>query len=157
VLAAPWVAWLLFLGTIALSHLPRVFDFALANSAFHEGEHMLFLSFGLLFWSRAIDSPPFHAPLGPGRCAVYFACAIAAESVLSLIILAAHSPLYEAYESLQPRPDGLSALADQQFGAGIMFEPASIPLLVAMLWGVKRWVDQRTQKQPSTPGRTASR
>jgi putative membrane protein len=80
VLGAPVVAWLLFIGTIALSHLPRVFDLALRNSAFHEGEHALFLVLGLLFWSRAFDSPPFWAPLRPRPAVVFFLTAMAAEA-----------------------------------------------------------------------------
>ena len=36
----------------------------------HQAEHGLFVSSGLLFWSRALDSPPFRArvmldPLSP--------------------------------------------------------------------------------------------
>src|SRR5437763_1577307 len=62
-LAVPAVAWLLFLGTIWVSHLPAVFDFAARHPLLHESEHLVFLALGLLFWSRILDSPPFHARL----------------------------------------------------------------------------------------------
>src|SRR5262249_23263781 len=63
VLALPAVAWVLFLGTIAVSHLPAVFDFVQRHAAVHELEHLVFLGLGLVFWSRVFDSPPVRAPL----------------------------------------------------------------------------------------------
>jgi cytochrome c oxidase assembly factor CtaG len=141
------VAWVLFIGTIALSHLPGVFDLALRSSAFHEAEHALFLGLGLLFWSRALDSPPYRARLRPPGAAVFFLTAIIAESLLALVIMGARSPLYAPYAALSPRPEGLSAIADQQFGGALMLEPASLPLLIGLLWAIKKWVGQT----PPTP------
>jgi cytochrome c oxidase assembly factor CtaG len=141
-LARPVVALLLFVGVIALSHLPRVFDLALRDSTIHEGEHAVFLALGLLFWSRALDSPPLRARLRPPQAVVFFLTAIAAESLLALAIMGAPSPLYAPYAALAPRPEGLSPLADQQFGGALMFEPASLPLLIGLLWSIRRWVAQ---------------
>ena len=139
-LGRPPVGWLLFLGAIALSHLPAIFDLALRDPLFHETEHALFLGLGLLFWSRALDSPPFRARLRPPQAALYFATAIAAESVLALAILQARSPLYAPYAAEGHRPGGLTALADQQLGGAVMLEPASLPLLIALVWSLKRWL-----------------
>jgi putative membrane protein len=142
-LGHPGVAWALFVGAISFSHLPWVFDLALRDPAFHEGEHALFVGLGLLFWSRAPDSPPAHARLGARGAAVFFLGAIVAESLLALAIMGAHSPLYGPYAALQPRPEGLSALADQQYGGAFMLEPGSLPLLIALLWSVRRWTGER--------------
>jgi len=153
-LGLPVVAWVFFLGAIAVSHLPVIFDFALQHSAFHEAEHALFLGLGLLFWSRAIDSPPFHARLHPVGAIAFFLAAILAESLLALVIMGLHSPLYAPYAALVPRPEGLSALADQQLGGTMMLEPASLPLLIALLWSLKRWIDGRAASdQASVPSR----
>jgi putative membrane protein len=149
VLTRPWIASLLFLGTIALSHLPAIFDYALRHEAFHESEHILFIALGLLFWSRAFDSPPFRAPLRPRGAVLFFATAMAGESLLALAILGVHTPLYRPYAVIDPRPEGLSTLADQQFGAGLMLEPASLPLLFALLWSIKRWVEITAGPQTS--------
>jgi cytochrome c oxidase assembly factor CtaG len=140
-LGRPAVAWVLFVGAIALSHMPRIFDLALRDAFFHEAEHALFLGLGLLFWSRAFDSPPFRARLRPPQAVVFFATAIAAESLLALAILQqARSPLYAPYSAEGHRPDGLTALADQQLGGAVMLEPASLPLLIALIWSLKRWL-----------------
>jgi putative membrane protein len=153
ILTPPWVAWLLFLGAIAISHLPAVFDYALRHDAFHESEHAVFLALGLLFWSRALDSPPFRAHLRPPGAVVFFATAMVAESLLALSIMGAHAPWYRPYAVLEPRPEGLSPLADQQFGGAFMLEPASLPLLMGLVWSLKRWLaatprPQATRAQP---------
>jgi putative membrane protein len=153
VLSAPAVVWFLFIGTIVLSHLPRVFDLALRNTAFHEGEHALFLALGLLFWSRALGSPPLRVRLRPSRAVAFFLSAIAAESLLAVVIMGARSPLYAPYASLTHRPDGLSAIADQQFGGGLMLEPASLPLLFALLWAIRRWRTQDGAPARAVAGR----
>jgi putative membrane protein len=132
----PAVAWLLFFGAIAVSHLPAVFDFAERHAAAHRAEHVLFLALGLLFWSRVFDSPPFRASLTRVRRLGFLLAAGVAETAVSVAIMAAHSPLYEPYRTLTPRPEHLTALADQQLGGAIMFEPASIPLLFAVLWSI---------------------
>jgi cytochrome c oxidase assembly factor CtaG len=147
VLASPFVALVLFFGTIAVSHLPAVFDFALRNTLFHEGEHMLFLGLGILFWSRAIDSPPFHARVTQLRRLAFFVAAGLAETLVSLAILAAHSPLYSHYRTLLPRPEHLSPIQDQQLGGAIMLEPASIPLLLAVFWSIGTWLGASARKR----------
>jgi putative membrane protein len=136
VLAVPSVAWALFLGAIWLSHLPAVFDFAAREPVFHELEHLLFLGLGLLFWSRVLDSPPFRARVGGVRRFGYFVSAGLAEAALSVVILAAHAPLYAPYQAIVPRPEHLTALEDQQLGGAIMLEPASISLLFAAVWSL---------------------
>lgn len=147
VLGSAPVALALFFGVIAVSHLPVVFDFALRNTTFHEGEHMLFLALGILFWSRAIDSPPFHARLTQLRRLAFFLAAGLAETAIALVILAAHSPLYAHYRTLLPRPEHLTPLADQQLGGAIMLEPASIPLLFAIAWSIGKLVGAGARKR----------
>jgi cytochrome c oxidase assembly factor CtaG len=136
VLTVPAVAWVLFVGTIWLSHLPAVFDYAAGHPLLHEGEHLVFFGLGLLFWSRVLDSPPFHARVTHWRRVAFLAAAVAAETVLAVIILAEHGPLYTAYEGIVPRPEHLTVIADQQLGGAIMLEPASIPLVLALLWSI---------------------
>jgi putative membrane protein len=146
VVTMPAVAWALFVGTIWLSHLPAVFDYAAAHPLVHEGEHLVFFATALLFWSRALDSPPFHARLTHWRRLVFFVAAGLAEAVLAVIILAAHGPIYTAYEGISPRPEHLTVLADQQLGGAIMLEPASIPLLLAILWSIGLLIAPRARR-----------
>ena len=120
--------------------------------AFHETEHLLFLALGLLFWSRVFDSPPFHARLIRFRRLGFLLAAVVAETALSVAILAAHRPLYAPYSRLIPRPEHLTALADQQLGGAIMFEPASIPLVLAILWSLgKLGAPPKARRTSETP------
>jgi cytochrome c oxidase assembly factor CtaG len=134
--AAPVVAWASFLVGIWLSHAPAVFDFAARHPLVHDAEHVAFLATGILFWSRVLDSPPFRARLTRVRRLGFLLSAGLAEAALAIVILAQHAPLYAPYTSLSPRPEHLTALADQQLGGAIMLEPASIPLLIAIIWSI---------------------
>lgn len=153
--SAPAVAWVLFLGPIWLSHLPAVFDFAARHPLVHETEHLLFLGTGLLFWSRVLDSPPFRARLTRVRRFGFLFSAGIAEAALSLVILAQHAPLYAPYKSLFPRPEHLTALADQQLGGAIMLEPASIPLLIAVIWSIGSLLGPRRNRAALSPADTS--
>lgn len=152
--AAPAFAWALFLGVIWLSHLPAVFDFAARHPLVHETEHFAFFATGLVFWSRVLDSPPFHARLTHVRRLGFLVSAGLVEAALSLVILAQHAPLYAPYKSLSPRPEHLTALADQQLGGAIMLEPASIPLLIAIIWSIGGLLAPR-RKPDMSPADTA--
>ena len=154
VFSTPAVAWALFIGSIWLSHLPAVFDFAARHPLVHETEHLGFLATGLLFWSRVLDSPPFHARLTHGRRLGFLVSAGLAEAALSLVILAQHAPLYAPYRALSPRPEHLTALADQQLGGAIMLEPASIPLLIAVIWSIGALVAPRRKAAAMAPADT---
>jgi putative membrane protein len=149
-LAAAPVAWVLFLGTIWLSHLPAVFDFAARRDAFHEGEHLVFLGLGLLFWSRVLDSPPFRARATRVWRLAFLVTAGLAEVALSVLILAQDGPIYAPYAHLVPRPEHLTALADQQLGGAIMLEPASIPLLLVTIWSIGTLLAPK-RRAPATP------
>ena len=113
-----------------------MFDYVAARPLVHETEHLVFFALGLLFWSRALDSPPFHARYTHWRRLGFFVVAGIAETALAVLILAAHGPLYTAYEAVEPRPEHLTVLQDQQLGGAIMLEPASLPLLFAILWSI---------------------
>jgi cytochrome c oxidase assembly factor CtaG len=147
VLTVPVVAAFLFLGTIWLSHLPAVFNYVAAHPLLHEGEHLVFFALGLLFWSRALDSPPFHSRLTHWRRLSYFAVAALAEAALALLVLAAKSPLYSAYEQVSPRPEHLTVLQDQQLGGAIMLEPAGLPLLFAILWSIGTLIGPKARRR----------
>ena len=145
-LAVPAVAWLLFLGALWLSHLPAAFDFVAQHPAVHETQHLAFFGLGLLFWSRVLDSPPFHARLTRVRRLGFLVTAGLAETALSVLVLAQHAPLYAPYKHLVPRPEHISALADQQLGGAIMLEPASIPLLLAIFWSIGTLLAPKARK-----------
>ena len=73
--------------------------------------------------------------------AVYATGALLVSWVLAIVLAFAPSPLYSAYASLPSRPGGLSALADQQLAAGIMWVPGSIAFTIAIFMSLYRWLE----------------
>jgi cytochrome c oxidase assembly factor CtaG len=139
-LTAPLVSLGLFCGTLALWHLPGLYDLTLRSAAAHELEHALFLSAGLLLWSQLIDAPPVRSDTSYPARAFYATVAMTAGWVLAIALAVVAEPLY-AYAEAASRPGGISALADQQLAAGIMWVPGSIPFAAAILVFVYRWLE----------------
>jgi cytochrome c oxidase assembly factor CtaG len=141
VLSRPVPAFVLFCAALLLWHVPSLYDATLSDQNVHELEHATFFAAGLLFWLQVLDSPPVHARLTYGRRAVYLMGATLVSWVLAIVLAFAHHPLYSGYAHLAHRPGGLSALADQQIAAGVMWVPGSIPFTIAIIWALYRWLE----------------
>lgn len=137
---APTTALVAFTGTLSVWHLPALYDATLSSPAVHVLEHVTFLAAGLLFWSQLVDSPPVRSRLGYPARALHATLATGASWLLAIVIALASEPLYEGYARLAWRPGGISALADQQLAAGIMWVPGSIPFAVAIVLYAGRWL-----------------
>jgi putative membrane protein len=61
--------------------------------------------------------------------------------LLAVVLGLAPDAVYPAYASLAHRPGGISALADQQLAAGMMWVPGSIPYTIAIFVAAFRWLD----------------
>jgi cytochrome c oxidase assembly factor CtaG len=85
----------------------------------------------------------------PGK-AVYLTIALVTSWALAVVIELASSPLYSHYADLASRPGGISALTDQQLAAGVMWVPGSIPLLVAILLVLHRWLEPKSRQAPAS-------
>ncbi len=148
-LGDPLPSWLLFSLTLAVWHLPFAYDATLRSPAIHALEHGLFFGTGLVFWTRVIDSPPWRSPLAETARAVYVASALVVSWMLAVVLAVASSPLYAPYAAEASRPGGITALADQQLAAGVMWVPGSIPFTIAILFVAYRWLE------PKRPRRSA--
>lgn len=111
----------------------------------------MFFGAGLLFWTRVIDSPPWQSSLGALGRAAYAVLALVVSWVLALVLAIAPEPLYSAYAAEATRPGGISALADQRIAAGMMWVPGSIPLTIAVLALLNKWLEPPHPRQSSDP------
>jgi cytochrome c oxidase assembly factor CtaG len=138
---------LLIIGTWAW-HWPVLYDLALTNAAIHDWlEHATFLAVSILFWSQVIPSPPLHSRLGYlGRIGCV-GIAIAQNVVLAALIGFAQAPLYAPYAHLVAVPGGLSALQDQQIGAGIMWTFGDLPFGIALATLFHQWLASQSDDQ----------
>jgi cytochrome c oxidase assembly factor CtaG len=140
-LAHPLCAWMLFDVVLVVWHVPALYDLTLRSKPVHELEHGLFFATGLLFWGAVIDSPPLRARLDWLWRVAFVTAGMLVGWLLALVLAFAPSPLYPAYASLVHRPGGLSALADQQVAAGVMWVPGSLAYTVAIVVFFYRWLD----------------
>jgi len=72
--------------------------------------------------------------------------------VLAITFAMSTAPVYAPYAAEASRPGGLTALADQQLAAGVMWVPGSIPLAIAIMFGVYRWLQPQRSAEPSSSG-----
>lgn len=131
-LASPLAAFAIWTATMAVWHLPVLYDAALASAPVHAFQHMTFLGSGVLYFSTLVGATA-RRRAGPARRAAWATAGLLSGWVLAIVVAGAGEPLYERYASATERPFGLSALADQGIAAGIMWVPGSIPLTVVVL------------------------
>lgn len=151
--APPALAWLLLNGLLVGWHVPVLYDAAIRHDGVHILEHLSFLGSGLLFWAFALGAPPLHTRLPPVWRLVYLTLAMLPGWILALVLAFDAGPIYPAYAELATRPWGLSAAADQQLAAGIMWVPGGIPYLIAIVVLFYRWLEPAG----ATPSRLAAR
>lgn len=141
-LTLPAVAWLVFNVNLVVWHMPGPYDATLSNTSLHVLEHTTFLVFGVLFWAYAFGCPPARKRLSYGQRIAYLAAAAVPNIGLSMFLAFAQHPLYSHYTQLAQRPGGITALADQQLGAGIMWTAGDLPFALAIAWLVHRWLSE---------------
>jgi cytochrome c oxidase assembly factor CtaG len=142
-LGDPVVSWLLFNVTLLAWHLPFAYEATLQSPITHAAEHAMFFGTGLLFWTRLIDSPPMRSRLGAFGRATYAGLALVATWVFAVVLAMLPEPLYAWYAAEAATRDGISALSDQRIAAGVMWVPGSIPLTIAVLALLNRWLEPR--------------
>jgi cytochrome c oxidase assembly factor CtaG len=150
--SAPVVALVLSTANLWFWHWPAAYDVTLRNHAVHHLEHGLFLGLGILFWAQVIDPYPFHARLSQLERVLLVAGATIGSWALAGVLAFATTSFY-AYAALSTRPGGISALTDQQFGAGIMWVPGSITYSIVFITCLYLWFrEEDARDRGFTPG-----
>ncbi len=129
-----------FSAVLLAWHLPPLFDATLQSGALHALEHTLFFAAAVLLFKQVIASPPLRARLDDTQRLLYVVAAMTVSWILAVVLAIAPSPLYGHYAHMSSRPGGISALADQQLAAGVMWVPGSITFLVLIFVYVHRWL-----------------
>ena len=133
-------------------HVPVLFEATLESEAIHIVEHLLFFAVAVLFFKHLIPSPPLRAPLSDAGRALFAVAGMTVSWALAVVIAMAPNPLYPHYAHLASRPGGISALADQQLAAGVMWVPGSVTFLILVLVHVHRWLATPTATEPRLAG-----
>ncbi len=149
-LGTPVAALVLFSVVLLGWHVPVMFEATLSSEALHALEHIMFFTVAVLMFKQVIPSPPLRVRLNDVQRVLYVIAAMTVSWVLAVILALAPKPLYPHYAHLATRPGGISALADQQLAAGIMWVPGSITFVIIIFVYVHRWL------APPAPGSSAA-
>ncbi len=140
-LTSPLVALMLFNAAFFIWHVPALFEATLHNEAIHIGEHVLFLSMGLLNWWPILGSLLELPHLSPPAQILYLFLAGVPATILGALIVFAATPLYPTYAAA-PRVFGLDPIADQQLAGLVMWMPGGMIYLLALSLVFFTWLQR---------------
>jgi cytochrome c oxidase assembly factor CtaG/polyferredoxin len=125
----PIFAWIAFVSSNVVWHLPFFYELALSSQNWHNVEHLSFLCTGLLFWWHLIQPWPSR-PVWPRWTMIpYLLLADIQNTALAAFLCFYDQVLYPTYQ-LAPRLWGIKPLDDQVLAGTIMWVPGSMVFLV---------------------------
>jgi cytochrome c oxidase assembly factor CtaG len=141
------IAWTLGVATLALWHLPWLFDAALGNEYVHIAEHLCFMVTATIFWWPVLAPLP-QCRISPLGAQVYLLGGAMANSLLGIWLTFARPGLYAPY--LHPADSlhvtallrtgwGLTPALDQQVGGLLMWVGGGFVFLAVMLVLFLQW------------------
>jgi len=111
------VAWVAFLVSQWVAHVPSVIERVDADPAVHAAEQAILMAAAVAFWAHALGAPRGTGSLGPAARAGYLLAAVPAADLTALMLMAAG--------------EGPAAVA---MLAGML------PLPLAAIWATWAWV-----------------
>src|SRR5205823_14656489 len=135
-LRSPMWAIPVYTVVLYLWHAAPLFEAALRNSFVHALQHESFIVFSAFVWWPVVE--PGHRRM-PGALwkIPYFFGARLPTMLLGMGFIVSQSPFYDGFYGSGKRPDGLSAVSDQQLGGGFMML-VDVVLLMLVL-GIVFW------------------
>jgi cytochrome c oxidase assembly factor CtaG len=152
VLTHPFVALPFWACNLAAWHVPLLYDAALEHPVVHACEHAMFFTGGALVWSVLFDLLPGPRWFGTGLRIGYVAVMWFFMLGLSSFFLWSRHSYYPPYVHA-PRMWGLSPVADQQIGGGVMLLEGSLLMLGVLVWLGLRWFAAAEARQRTLESR----
>jgi len=147
VLWHPATAFVLFVATLWIWHIPPLYDLAVHDQLVHEQEHLLFLATGVLYWSHLLGASWLAARMRPSQRIVFLVAGMMACWALSIVLIVARTPIYPAYVPVVSTVSGLTPIADQRLAAGLMWAAGMVPFNLAIVLTVLRLLNGEEQAQ----------
>jgi len=119
-LVHPAVCWLAATVALLAWHIPAAFELALGSEAWHEVEHICFLSTSILFWWPAVLPFPSDATWSRWSIPVYLFLATLPGGALGAFLIFCDRVVYPSYAAA-PRLFGISPLEDQAIAGALMW------------------------------------
>lgn len=134
-------AIVLFNLLILVWHAGPIYEAALHNTALHDLQLLTFLIAGVLTWWPLLTPADAHGRLSSPLQILYLAAESLPLDVFGIFTIFAAGPFYTTY-ALAPRLFGLTVIADQQAGGGILAVPGNIIDVVIMSLVFFGWINQ---------------
>ncbi len=139
ILLRPLLCGAIFVLMVSGWYVPRLFEGALRNDAWHEGRTALFLGVGLLFWWPLLSSSRRFPRLGHGGRMLYLmAVQVTLTGVFTYVLMAEHA-LYPTYEHAPRLVDALSPIEDQVLAGTLLSFLSSAVLVGALGYNFFAW------------------
>lgn len=115
-LTHPVVAWLVFGGSLVVLYFSPLFELSLGNGFVHAAVHLQYLAAGGLFCWTAVGLDPMRWRLPHGARLLFVLLAVPVHAIVGLALLGGSELLAGGFYG-----DGLSPLADQRLGGGLLW------------------------------------
>ena len=134
----PLMCFLIFSVTMAVWHLPPMYNTAMALHSVHIVQHLTMMAVAVLMWWPIMSPLPELPRLSyPAQLLYCFLLGIP-MSVIAVSITYARDNLYPAYASA-PRMWGLDPMEDQLLGGLIMWIPGGVFFIIVMSIVFYKW------------------
>jgi cytochrome c oxidase assembly factor CtaG len=143
-LTEPLVAVVLFSLVMIVWHIPAAFDLARSSQLVHIWlMHASFFGAGVVFWLQFIPSPPFRIRMPLlGRAAALLATNVVMIFIAMTLSIFASRSVYPVYDNVPGVT--LSAFADQQIGAAILWVCGDFWALPTMIITIRKLLNDET-------------
>lgn len=136
-------------------HLAPAFEAAASDPLVHVLQHECFLAVNVLVWWVVLEPARMRFPADLWKIGYVFAARMA-SLMMGMLIVMTRVPVYASYYGDRPRQYGLSPLADQQIGAGLMMTVDVIVIMGAfayVFWKASEEADREEseQQRPAQP------
>ena len=143
----PAAAWVLHTAALWIWHAPRLYESAVRHEAMHALEHASFLLTALLFW-WVLAGHGARRRLGFGTAVLYLFTASLQSVILGALLALSRQPWYQVHFGTTA-PWGLSPLEDQRLAGLIMWVPAGLVYIAALIPLVLDALGDRTPAIPA--------
>lgn len=149
---SPAAIFLLYASIVWMTHVPALFNLALAHDGVHALQHSLLLLSATLFWWALVEGR--YGASGYGAAVVFVFATCLHTGLLGAGLAFAPRLLYRPYES-PAAAIGVDPVQDQQLAGLIMWVPASALFIAFGLGLVAAWLgaSERRARLNRTPGR----
>jgi putative copper resistance protein D len=143
----PAAATALYAVVVAGTHTPPVMGLVLRDGAAHDGEHLLYLAAGYLFFLPVVGSEPVPWRLGTLGRYLMLVAGMQVDSAVGVLLWVQQHEVFPAY-ARTARPAGLSPLADLHVGGMVMWAGSDVVMALLAIALALALV------APRRPGRT---